>query len=67
MVIHQYAMNFAKYIRCSRNGKGVCLDRQKRQQDAQGWPLLSTAGDVYDSLWEEIRFIEIAGPLCGQY
>ena len=32
VVIPQHAMNLAKYIRCSRNGRGVRLDRQKRQQ-----------------------------------
>ncbi len=32
VVIPQHALNVAKYIRCSRNGRGVRLDRQKRQQ-----------------------------------
>ena len=32
VVIPQHAMNLAKYIRCSRNGRGVRLDRAKRQQ-----------------------------------
>lgn len=32
VVIPQHAMNLARYIRCSRNGRGVRLDRQKRQQ-----------------------------------
>ncbi len=32
VIIPQHAMNLAKYIRCSRNGRGVRLDRQKRQQ-----------------------------------
>ena len=32
VVIPQHALNLAKYIRCSRNGRGIRLDRQKRQQ-----------------------------------
>ena len=32
VVIPQHAMNLGKYIRCSRNGRGIRLDRQKRQQ-----------------------------------
>ncbi|WP_418871495.1 UvrD-helicase domain-containing protein [Selenomonas bovis] len=32
VVIPQHAMNLAKYIRCSRNGRGVRLDRNMRKQ-----------------------------------
>ena len=32
VVIPQHALEQAKYLRCSRNGRGVRLDRQKRQQ-----------------------------------
>lgn len=32
VVVPQHALEQAKYLRCSRNGRGVRLDRQKRQQ-----------------------------------
>ena len=32
VVIPQHAMNLTKYIRCSRNGRGVRLDRNMRKQ-----------------------------------